>query len=81
MDLRQLRYFIGICDAGSITAAARILHVAQPALSNHIANLEAELNVKLLHRSSSGIVPTDKGETLYAAAHRVLREVSQIPDE
>jgi len=76
-----LRYFIGICDAGSITAAARILHVAQPALSNHIANLEAELNVKLLHRSSSGIVPTDKGEILYAAAHRVLREVSQIPDE
>ena len=81
MDLRQLRYFIGICDAGSITAAARKLHVAQPALSNHIANLEAELDVKLLHRSSSGIVPTDKGEILYAAAQRVLREVSQIPHE
>ncbi|NOY16438.1 MAG: LysR family transcriptional regulator [Gammaproteobacteria bacterium] len=81
MDLRQLRYFVGICDAGSITAAARRLHVAQPALSNHIANLETELDVKLLHRSSSGIVPTHRGEILYAAAQRVLREVSQIPDE
>jgi len=33
MDLKQLRYFIGICDAGSITGAAKLLGVAQPALS------------------------------------------------
>ncbi|NOY16428.1 MAG: LysR family transcriptional regulator [Gammaproteobacteria bacterium] len=81
MDLKQLRYFIGICDAGSITRAAKVLHVAQPALSNHISNLEAQLKVELLHRTSHGVIPTESGEILYASAHRVLREMSRIADE
>lgn len=81
MDLRQLRYFIGICDAGSITRAAKVLHVAQPALSNHILNLEAQLKVKLLHRTSHGVIPTESGEILYASAQRVLREISRVADE
>ena len=81
MDLKQLRYFIGICDAGSITRAAKILHVAQPALSNHITNMEANMGVELLHRSSHGVVPTENGEILYAAAQRIMRDVSRIPVE
>ncbi len=81
MDLKQLRYFIGICDAGSITRAAKVLHVAQPALSNHVSNLEAQLKVELLHRTSHGVIPTESGEILYASAHRVLREMSRVADE
>lgn len=81
MDLKQLRYFIGICDAGSISGAAKVLHVAQPALSNHVSNMEANLGVDLLHRSSHGVVPTEAGEILYAAAQRIIRDVSRISEE
>lgn len=81
MDLKQLRYFTGICDAGSISRAAKILRVAQPALSTHVSNLEADLGVELLHRSSHGVIPTESGEILYAAAQRILRDVSQISIE
>ncbi len=81
IDLKQLRYFVGICDAGSITRAAKVLHVAQPALSNHIANLEARLKVELLHRTSAGVIPTESGEILYASARRVLREITRVSAE
>ena len=81
MDLKQLRYFVGICDAGSISRAAKVLFVAQPALSNHVSNLEASLGVELLHRSSHGVVPTESGEILYAAAQRIMRDVSRISEE
>ena len=81
MDLKQLRYFIGICDAGSISRAAKVLRVAQPALSNHVSNMEANLGVELLHRSSHGVVPTESGEILYAAAQRIMRDVSRISEE
>lgn len=81
MDLKQFRYFIGICDAGSISRAAKVLHVAQPALSTHISNMEASLGVELLHRSSHGVVPTESGEILYAAAQRIMRDVSRISEE
>ncbi|MEH6517319.1 MAG: LysR substrate-binding domain-containing protein [Halioglobus sp.] len=81
MDLKQLRYFIGICDAGSISRAAKVLYVAQPALSNHVSNMEASLGVELLHRSSHGVVPTESGEILYAAAQRIMRDVSRISEE
>lgn len=81
MDLKQLRYFIGICDAGSISRAAKVLCIAQPALSNHVSNMEARLGVELLHRSSSGVVPTESGEILYAAAQRIMRDVSRISKE
>ena len=81
MDLKQLRYFIGICDAGSISRAAKILRIAQPALSNHVSNMEASLGVELLHRSSQGVIPTESGEILYSAAQRIMRDVSRISEE
>lgn len=81
MDIKQLRYFVAICDAGSITRAAQTLHVAQPALSNHISKMEAQLGVELLHRTSHGVTPSESGEILYASAKRILRDVNRIADE
>lgn len=81
MDLKQLRYYVEICDAGSISRAAKILYVAQPALSNHISAMEAHLGVELLHRSSRGVTPTESGEILYAEARRILRDISQISEQ
>lgn len=79
MELRSLRYFVAIVDCGSLTRASRSLYVAQPALSHHVASLEEELGVPLLHRSPRGVTPTAAGETLYRNATAILRQVSQIP--
>ena len=72
MDLRQLRYFVGIADARSIAKAAEWLHVAQPALSVQLANLEAELGVALVVRSNRGVELTPSGESLYEHATQML---------
>ncbi|SAI34405.1 LysR family transcriptional regulator [Bordetella ansorpii] len=77
MDLRQLRYYARIVELESITAAAQALHVAQPSLSQHIANLEAELDTVLLQRSPLGVRPTDTGLVLYQHAKAVLRQVEE----
>ena len=77
MELRQLKYFIGIVDAGSVTRAAQYLHVAQPALSAQIVNLEAELGVQLLVRSVRGVVCTEAGSTFYSHAQQILRHCNQ----
>lgn len=75
MDLRQLRYFVGVVEAGSLTRAAEALHVAQPALGLHIRRLEEELDVPLLLRHSRGIEPTEAGHFLLEQAQRILADV------
>lgn len=80
MDLRQLRYFIAIIDRGSISRAAQTLRVAQPALSQHLRNMEAELGVALLHRGARGIQPTEAGERLLAHARTLTDLFERIPD-
>ncbi|WP_163269436.1 LysR substrate-binding domain-containing protein [Chelativorans alearense] len=77
MDIRQLRYFVHIVDCGSLSRAARELYVAQPALSQQIAKLEAEVDRPLLNRSSKGVVPTDNGVALYHHARFMLRQFDQ----
>jgi len=61
LELRQLRYFTAIVDAGSLTRAASALYIAQPALSQQLATLEADLGVKLLNRGAKGAKPTAAG--------------------
>ena len=73
MDIKHLRYFVGIADAGSLMKAAERLHVAQPALSVHLSNLEAELGVQLVERSSRGIRLNENGRMLYERAVAILR--------
>lgn len=71
MDIRHLRYFIAISEEPSLSAAAARLGVAQPSLSQHVINLEAELGVSLLSRSPRGVVLTEDG-------HRLVRHARQI---
>ncbi|CAB3831007.1 MAG: hypothetical protein K0S02_3461 [Achromobacter mucicolens] len=77
MELRQLRYLIGIHEAGGVLAASRNLHVAQPALSQSIAALESELGVKLFSRSNKGMLLTDAGKTMLEHARVVLADVDR----
>lgn len=64
MELRHLRYFAAVAELANVTQAARRLHVAQPALSRQIQDLEEELGVKLLERSTRGIKLTEAENSL-----------------
>lgn len=77
---RHLRYFVRIVEAGSFSRAATLIHVAQPALSQQIADLEQALGVTLLHRSARGVRPTAAGELLYKEASAILRQIDRLPD-
>ena len=72
MDIRQLKYFITIIDEGSISGAARVLHMSQPPLSMQIQQLEEELGCKLLERNTRHIYPTEAGLLLYKRANAIL---------
>lgn len=85
MDIRQLEYFRKIAETGSISEAARQLHLSQPPLSYQLRGLEEELGVQLFQRSRQGVSLTEAGELLYQRAGELLRfadsarlEVSQI---
>ncbi len=75
MELRQLRYFISIIEAGSFSKAAVASHVVQSALSQQVAALEAELGAQLLLRSAQGATPTAAGQVFYQHAQHVLRQI------
>ena len=77
MELRQLRYLIGVCEAGGVLAASKTLHVAQPALSQSIAALEKELGVRLFLRTNRGMTLTDTGRILLEHAYVVLADVER----
>lgn len=72
MDNRQLNYFLAIVEEGNITKAAERLHIAQPYLSQQLKNLEDELGVKLIIRSTRKIQITDAGRNLQLRARQML---------
>jgi molybdate transport repressor ModE-like protein len=72
MDLRDLRYFAAIAESGSMTAAAKALHVSQPTLTVAMQNLEEELKSQLLVRERSGVKLTSTGEELLRHAEEVF---------
>lgn len=74
MDLRQLRYFVQVVESGNITHASEILHIAQPAISQQMRNLELDLGFKLLERGHNGVRPTAAGNTLYEHALGLIRQ-------
>jgi LysR family transcriptional regulator, nitrogen assimilation regulatory protein len=77
MNLRRLQYFVKIVDIGSLTQAADVLHVAQPALSQQLATLEGEVRQQLLLRTKRGVSPTEAGKVLYRHAQLILRQCEQ----
>ncbi|MFA6022334.1 MAG: LysR substrate-binding domain-containing protein [Rhodospirillales bacterium] len=81
MDLRQLRYFLSICEQGSLSRAATVLRVAQPALSLHLKRLEAEFGCPLLHRTSRGVVPTEAGTRLAQRAQTLQTMMNDLIDD
>jgi LysR family transcriptional regulator, hca operon transcriptional activator len=76
MELRHLRYFVAVADAGSLTVAAqRKLHTSQPSLSRQIGDLEEEVGTQLLRRGARGIELTPAGRAFLDHARVVLSQV------
>lgn len=81
MELRQLRYLVTLSEERHFTRAAAREHIAQPALSQQIRRLEAEVGVPLVERTTRSVAMTAAGELLVARAHRILAEVEAAQDE
>jgi len=78
LELRQIRYFIAICDEGNMSRAAARLFVAQPSLSEQIHKLEQELGLPLFTRLPRRLVLTPAGEAFRLHAARILEEVDLV---
>ncbi|QMV03460.1 LysR family transcriptional regulator [Devosia sp. D6-9] len=77
LDLRRLRYFQVIADCGSMSAAARLLNLAQPALSYHVAELERLTGHVLFERSRDGVRLTEAGRLLRQHASAIVSQVDE----
>ncbi len=81
MEFRQLRYAVAIARKLSFTRAADTLAVAQPALSQQIATLEAELGVRIFDRTNRRVALTDAGRAFVARAERILGDLDSAVEE
>lgn len=80
MEIRILRAFLEIAREGSMTAAAEVLHVSQPALSKQMKDLENELGQELFRRGSRSVSLTDAGTLLRRRAEDILDMVDKTEE-
>ena len=78
MDLTDFRLLVGIVDTGSVTRGAERAFLSLPAASNRVKQLESELAVSLLTRSSRGVTPTPAGIAFSQHARTILRELESL---
>jgi len=78
ISLRQLRDFEAVVNTGSVSGAARELHLTPPAISLQLRDLESVIGIPLLERSDSGLVPTLAGQELYATCLEARDSLSRL---
>jgi LysR family transcriptional regulator, benzoate and cis,cis-muconate-responsive activator of ben and cat genes len=78
MELRTLRYFAQVVEAGTVSAAAEALHVTQPGLSRQLRQLERELGIPLFDRSGGRLTVSAAGRALLPRVHEVLAEAERL---
>ena len=81
MKSRQLVHFLAVYDQGSISAAAKVLHITQPALSKSIRQMEDSMNVRLFERTSKGLIPSRFGHLIARHGHTINQEVDHAMAE
>lgn len=81
MDLYQLKTFVAVAREGSITRAAEVVHLSQPAVSAHIKAIEDALGLSLFDRTSKGMVLTREGQRLLSRAEHTLAAHQELLDE
>jgi LysR family transcriptional regulator, nitrogen assimilation regulatory protein len=77
IDVRKLKHFLAIVEAGSLSRAADLLRIAQPALTHSVRSLEDDLGVGLLERHARGVTLTEFGRVLEEQGRVILREVDR----
>src|SRR5713226_5503096 len=80
MELRHLRYFVTVVDAGGVSRAAARLNISQPALSRQVRDLETELGVSLFDRRGGRLVLTGEGEDLLTHARQLLTDADSLSE-
>ncbi len=80
MDIHQMRVFASVYRHRSFSKASRELHLTQPTISNHIANLEAELGCRLFDRAGRRTIPTEEAKALYAGVQDIIDRVDNLKD-
>src|ERR1700754_3481636 len=78
LDLRQLRYFVLVAEAESLSRASATLSIAQSALSRQIRKLEDNLGMPLLYRHGRGVTLTEEGAKLLSNAKPILSRIEEI---
>lgn len=81
MDIAQLQYFKIIAETGSLTKAARILHISQPAMSAMLKKFELELDVELFDRSPNSICLNKTGEIALVHVNNILQNIEQMKSD
>lgn len=76
MNLKHLDYFLKIVETASITKAANELYISQPSLSHAVKELEKEMNITLLNRSSKGVTLTNEGEEFLLYARQISEQIN-----
>jgi DNA-binding transcriptional LysR family regulator len=74
-DITELRTFVSIVEAGSLSAAAREMKLALSVVSKRLAALERRTGTRLIARSTHRLAPTEEGQNLYERAQRILAEI------
>ncbi|WP_243718642.1 LysR family transcriptional regulator [Actinomadura sp. KC06] len=81
LDVKQLKALVTVAEVGSVTRAAEVLHLVQPAVTRQIRALEQDLGVALFERTRQGMRPTDAGLILLERARRALNELERARAE
>ncbi|PBI88314.1 Hydrogen peroxide-inducible genes activator [Rhodococcus erythropolis] len=77
MDIRSAQYLVAVVDHGSVTAAADVLRISQPSLSQAVRNLERALGATLFERTTRGLAPTTVGLAITDSARALLADVAR----
>ena len=81
MENRQLHYFVTVAELGSVAAASRTLHIAQPAITRQIKNLEESLGISLFERHARGMILTSAGRKFYQDAIDILNAIERAKSQ